>query len=38
MVTAMLAAPLYVLDAQACDDHVGACEIEDWRAVLMLPI
>ena len=28
---AMMAAVLAVGTASACDDHHGACEIEDWR-------
>ena len=28
---AIIAATLAVCTAQACDDHHGTCEIEDWR-------
>ena len=28
---AMMAATLAVGTAQACDDHHGVCEVEDWR-------
>ena len=36
-VAAFAAALLFAAHASACDDHVGACELEAWRAYSALP-